>query len=264
MMNSKHHHQKFPQSRIASFDVYAVGRLKHHVAALLEVDVTESRKNLREFRKQGKDVSMNAWLIRAICASLTKFPEAAAYLSGRRKLLKFEDINISLLVEREVEDQRVPIPLFLERANERSPEEITREIKEAGSRAMQENDIVLGKKTSFYERMYYYLPGCLRRLVWRYMISRPKLAHRKMGNVVVTSLLMMRQVKGWFIHRSVHPLSFGIGSIIKKPVVIADEIKIREILHMTILLDHDVIDGAPMARFVHDLTRRIEEGGLQG
>lgn len=260
-MNSKYHHQKFPQSRIASFDVYAVGRMKHHVAALLEVDVTDSRKKLKELRKQGRDVSMNAWLIKAICATLQKNPEAAAFLSGRRKLITFEDVNISLLVEREVEEQLVPIPLFLEKADKKTPEEITRLIKDARNKAMQEEDIVLGRKTKMYERAYYYLPGFLRRVVWRYMISRPKLAYRKMGNVVVTSLLMMRQVRGWFIHRSVHPLSFGIGSIIKKPVVHADEIKIREILHMTVLMDHDVIDGAPMARFVHDLTGEIEKGG---
>jgi pyruvate/2-oxoglutarate dehydrogenase complex dihydrolipoamide acyltransferase (E2) component len=80
-----------------------------------------------------------------------------------------------------------------------------------------------------------------------------------MGNAVVTSVGMMGLINGWFIHRSVHPVSFGIGSVIKKPSVVGDEIKIREILNMTVLLDHDVIDGAPMVRFLNDLTRIIED-----
>jgi hypothetical protein len=63
--------------------------------------------------------------------------------------------------------------------------------------------------------------------------------------------------------RKLHdPLSFGIGSVLKKPVVIDNEIRIREILNMTILVDHDVIDGAPMVRFLNDLTKYIESGAL--
>lgn len=45
---------------------------------------------------------------------------------------------------------------------------------------------------------------------------------------------------------SVHPICFGIGSIIREPSVIDDRIEIREILNMSVLIDHDVIDGAPM------------------
>ncbi|OQB58145.1 MAG: Dihydrolipoyllysine-residue acetyltransferase component of pyruvate dehydrogenase complex [Bacteroidetes bacterium ADurb.Bin145] len=81
-----------------------------------------------------------------------------------------------------------------------------------------------------------------------------------MGNVAVTSVGMMGRINGWFIHKSVHPLSFGVGSVIKKPVVTDNEIKIREILNMTILVDHDVIDGAPMVRFLNDLTNYLETG----
>jgi pyruvate/2-oxoglutarate dehydrogenase complex dihydrolipoamide acyltransferase (E2) component len=81
-----------------------------------------------------------------------------------------------------------------------------------------------------------------------------------MGNVAITSVGMMGKINGWFIHKSVHPISFGVGSILKKPVVFKNEVKIREILNMTILVDHDVIDGAPMVRFLDDLTDYIESG----
>lgn len=46
-----------------------------------------------------------------------------------------------------------------------------------------------------------------------------------MGNFAITSIGMMGQVKGWFIPVSVHPICFGLGSIVKKPVVIEDNIK---------------------------------------
>lgn len=60
----------------------------------------------------------------------------------------------------------------------------------------------------------------------------------------VTSIETIARLNGWFAHRSVHPLSFGFGFVIKKPVVIDDKVTIREILNSTILLDHDVVDGA--------------------
>ncbi|HNX44883.1 MAG TPA: 2-oxo acid dehydrogenase subunit E2, partial [Bacteroidales bacterium] len=138
--------------------------------------------------------------------------------------------------------------------------EITREIEVAKDKALTKNDIVLNEKPKFYERLYYRLPGAFRRRIWRILLRYPKIAYKKMGNVVVTSPGMMGTIKGWFIHKTVHPLSFGIGSVLKKPVVIGDEVKVREILNMTILIDHDVIDGAPMVRFLNDLTRFIESG----
>jgi len=39
-----------------------------------------------------------------------------------------------------------------------------------------------------------------------------------------------------------------------------NDIKIRDILNMTILIDHDVMDGAPMVRFLRELTKNIETG----
>jgi pyruvate/2-oxoglutarate dehydrogenase complex dihydrolipoamide acyltransferase (E2) component len=71
---------------------------------------------------------------------------------------------------------------------------------------------------------------------------------------------VIARVNGWFIHRSVHPVSFGIGSVIKKPVVVNDEVKVREILNMTILVDHDLVDGALMVHLLKDLTNSIESG----
>ena len=92
------------------------------------------------------------------------------------------------------------------------------------------------------------------------MLRHPRLAFKKMGNVAITSIGMIGNVSGWFIPISVHPICFGISNITKKPIVIGNKIEIREILNMTILIDHDVIDGSPMARFISNLSRNIEKG----
>lgn len=259
-MTDSYRFQSIPRSRIATFDIFAVGLSKHHVAAMLEFDVTESRSRLRNLRKNGITVSFNAWLIKVIGNVLQRHSEASAYLYNKKKLIIFNDINVSLIVEKKIGDTKVPIPLVIQKTNEKSALEITEEIEKAKNQELTSDDVVLKKQSTSYERFYYLLPGFLRRLFWKVLLINPKAAFRTMGNVAVTSVGMMGKINGWFIHKSVHPISFGVGSILKKPVVIENEIKIREILNMTILVDHDVIDGAPMVRFLDDLTKYIETG----
>lgn len=249
-----------PSSRIATFDVFTMGLKKHHVSALLEFDVTDTRQKLKQHKRNGEKISFNAFVIKSIANALEKHPEAAAFVLSKRKLITFHDINISFLVEKELDNKKVPIPLVIEKANKKSAAQITAEIETAKSQNLTEKDVVLNKKSQKYERLYYRIPRFLRLAVWRFILRKPKIAYKKMGNAVVTSLGMMGKLNGWFIHRSIHPVSFGVGAIIKKPVVINDEIKIREILNMTILIDHDVIDGAPMVRFLKSLTGFIESG----
>jgi len=253
-------YERIPKSRIATFDIVSVGLLKHHISALLEFDVTESRKKLHELRRSGINVSFNAWIIKVIGNILQKHPEASAYLYNKKKLIIFNDINISILVEKKINDKKVPFPVVIEKTNEKSAVEITNEIENAKSQELSSSDVVINKQSNFSERLYYQMPGFLRRAVWKFMLRNPKIAYKKMGNAVITSVGMMGQINGWFIQKSVHPISFGIGSVLKKAIVINNEIKVREILNMTILFDHDVIDGSPMVRFLNDLTRSLESG----
>ena len=255
-----YHFVSIPPSRIATFDVFATGLTKHHVTAMLEFDVTDSRKMLHDLRRSGTNVSFNAWLIKVISDALKNHQEAAAYLFNKKKLIIFNDINTSVLVEKKIQGSRVPMPLVIERTNEKSASEITQEIEKAKDQKLNSDDIVLNKKAALYENLYYHLPGFLRRAAWKIMLKNPKFIYSKMGNVAITSVGMAGRINGWFIHKSVHPLSFGVGSVLKKPVVVDNEIKIREILNMTILIDHDVIDGAPMVRFLNELTMKIERG----
>jgi pyruvate/2-oxoglutarate dehydrogenase complex dihydrolipoamide acyltransferase (E2) component len=86
-MKQQYSYRRIPQSRIATFDVFSVGLLKHHVAAMLEFDVTESRKKLRDLRKNGVNISFNAWIIKVIGSALKMHPEAAAYIHSKKKLI---------------------------------------------------------------------------------------------------------------------------------------------------------------------------------
>jgi pyruvate/2-oxoglutarate dehydrogenase complex dihydrolipoamide acyltransferase (E2) component len=79
--------------------------------------------------------------------------------------------------------------------------------------------------------------------------------------VAVTSLVNVSSSGAtWAIPTGIHPLIFALGGIVKKPGLADGEIKIREYLSMTVLFDHDVIDGAPVARFLNRLRTLLEQG----
>ncbi len=77
---------------------------------------------------------------------------------------------------------------------------------------------------------------------------------------MVTSVGMFDTGTAWVIPKTFMPLTVAVGPIAKKPRVIKNSIVVRDILHLTVVLDHDVIDGAPAARFVSRLKHLMESG----
>lgn len=51
---SKYKINKFPKTRIATFDVCSIGKKMHHVTILLECDVTDSRIKIKHLK--GKEL----------------------------------------------------------------------------------------------------------------------------------------------------------------------------------------------------------------
>jgi pyruvate/2-oxoglutarate dehydrogenase complex dihydrolipoamide acyltransferase (E2) component len=56
------------------------------------------------------------------------------------------------------------------------------------------------------------------------------------------------------------PLVLTVGGIVEKPGIVDGRIELREYLSLTISFDHDIVDGAPAARFAAHLKQLIECG----
>ena len=254
--------ETFPMSRISTIDIGATGLKKHHIKALIELDVTEARKLIIEKRKQSEKISFNSWLIKCISLTVDEFPLIHGIRKGKGKVAIYDDIDISIVIEREIQGKKVPLPYVIRKTNEKSFTDIRNEIRNGQNQSIEnEGDYILGeKKNNLSMKLYYTLPGFIRRIIWKKIIQSPFITKQNMGTVIITSIGMMGKINGWVIPVSVHPLCFAIGSIIKKPGVIDDRIEIREYLYMTVLVDHDVIDGAPAVRALSKLTKLVESG----
>lgn len=84
------------------------------------------------------------------------------------------------------------------------------------------------------------------------------------GTVSLTAVGMFGSGAGWAIPATNHTLQITLGGIAQKPALINGQLENREYLCVTVSLDHDIIDGAPAARFIERLKELIESGyGLE-
>ncbi|MBP7737666.1 MAG: 2-oxo acid dehydrogenase subunit E2 [Spirochaetes bacterium] len=254
----------YPKSRIGTFDVGAMSSMRHHVFGIMEVDVTDARKKIAKLKKGGRPVSFTSWLLKCIGDVVNKHPVIHGVKKGKRKIIAFNSVDISIMIEKMVGSVPVPIPYIVREANGKSIADIYKEIRAARDQRIEdEGDYVLGESRGrLLMYLYYLLPGFMRRLSWKIILSNPKLVKNLMGSVIVTSVGMVANVRGWIIPRSIHPLCFAIGSINPRPGVVNGEICVREYLPITVLIDHDVIDGSPAVRVINELVRALEGGYL--
>lgn len=251
---------RFPRIRKSYLDVCSLTEKKHHVPILLECDVSESLKKIRLKKDSGEKISLNSWLVKLVGDILAKHHEIAAYVYNDRSFIVFNEIKLLMIMEKTPNGKPMPLGLLIDKPNEMSIPEIKDCLEEAKNQKVGTKHMLVNKSPGVLETFFCCLLPVLRKFIWKIMLWYPPFAYAKMGNVLYTSVGMVGQIKGWFVHRTIHPVSFGIGSILKKPVVVDDEVKIREILNVTILLDHDVLDGAPMTRFVQEFVEWVESG----
>ncbi|MBN2442329.1 MAG: 2-oxo acid dehydrogenase subunit E2 [Spirochaetales bacterium] len=244
-------------------DIGKIGLQKHHIKAIIEVDVTLPRKEIKRLRReQGVTVSFTSWILKCIGQAIDEYKQVHALRKGRNKLVIFNTIDISIVVEKMVEGVLVPLPLVIRDVTHKDLAAITDEIEQAKNQEIKdEKNYVLEQNRKMEPiKLFTLLPQFIRLFIWKIILSNPYRIKRMMGTVMVSSVGMMGNVRGWFIPYSIHPICFALGSIIKKPGATKNSIEIRQFLEMTILIDHDVVDGAPAARFVSRLKDLVESG----
>ncbi len=263
MTKTRHQVVRHPASRIGTLDVGRFALRKHHIAGLLEVDVTAAIADVRRRRAEGHAVSFFSWMVKAISTTIEENRYVHAVQGRKHRTVVFDDVDISVMVEKAVEGRRVPLPLLIRTTNEKSTEAIHKEIQRAQRQEVRdESDHVLAESapSRLAMRLYYALPQGIRLFLLRRTLRNPHRSKAMMGTAIVTSVGSAGHVPGWIVPRAMHNLCFALGSIVKKPWVVSNRIEIRDILHLTVLFDHDVVDGVPASRFVARLVGRIQAG----
>jgi len=251
----------FPKVRIPTLDFLTLGDNNHYVKGLIEFDVTDGRNKIRNHEKNTqKKISFTAWLLKCIGQAASEFKEVHSMMMGKNKIVKFEDVDISITVEKSIEGVKTPIPLVVRRTNKMTVTQINDEIRKAQSEEVDEATVLGNHNMKEDLKRYVSLPSFFRKFILKRKFRDPVRIKQMMGTIIVSSVGMFGKLRGWPIPTTAHPLAFGVGSITKKPAIINDKIEVREFLALSVLFNHDIVDGAPATRFISRLGELLESG----
>jgi pyruvate/2-oxoglutarate dehydrogenase complex dihydrolipoamide acyltransferase (E2) component len=233
----------------------------HNMYGLLEVDVTVARQFIEEHRaRTAEALSFTAFLTLCLACAVDEHKEVQAYLKGRKQLVMFDDVDVGMMIEGKIGDKRALMGHVIRGANRKTYREIHDEI-----RSVQSTPVPPNRGLPAWFRTAMLLPWPLSWLFKAFirMAERrdPTFGTSMGGTVSITAVGMFGQGhSGWGIYPATGTLGLVVGSIARKPTVVEGRIEPREILHLTVVLDHEVIDGAPAARFTSRLVELIESG----
>jgi pyruvate/2-oxoglutarate dehydrogenase complex dihydrolipoamide acyltransferase (E2) component len=215
--------------------------------------VTEARRALSACSDQaGKKLSFTAYVIHSLGRAVHANPHLHAYLNWRRRLVIFQHVNIGTMIEVDWEGSPVPMPHVLKRVDERDYLAISDELR----------SVQTDPSTSpgwRYLKWFVSLPGFLRKSFAWIVMRVPRSFRAYSSPVLVTAVGMFGKGGGWGIPKPSQTLTVTLGGIAERPGVVEGEIEIREYLDITISIDHDIVDGAPAARFIEKFRRTLEQ-----
>jgi len=130
---------RFPRNRIILIDNMELSARKHHVKGLFELDVTEGRSIIQSHKdRTGDDISFTAWMAKCVAQAVTEHKHVHALRKGKKELIIFDDVDISIPVEKRHNRETTPYPSVNRRVNEKSVLDITDEIRLAQGKETDE------------------------------------------------------------------------------------------------------------------------------
>ena len=244
----------FPKIRRLMVDGGRLGRQKHLVHGLIEMDVTCARQAIQDHKAQtGEGLSFTAFVMTCLGSAVDRNKQMQAYRNWRDQLVIFDDVDVNTMFEVEVDGRKIIRPHIIRAVNKKTLREIHGEI-----RAFQANHE--GGREANFIGWFVLLPGWMRRLFLGALFKNPHWLKEMNGTVSLTAIGMFGSGGSWGIPVSNHTLQVTLGGIAEKPGVVKGEVAIREYLSVTISFDHDLIDGAPAARFMQGFRELVESG----
>jgi pyruvate/2-oxoglutarate dehydrogenase complex dihydrolipoamide acyltransferase (E2) component len=248
--------EPFPRMQSIVRTIARVARHKYIIRGLVEIDVTGARQLIREHKaRTGESLSFTAFLAACVGHAVEMNKRVQAYRNWRHQLILFDDVDINIQVERDLQGQRSSLPLLVRAANRKTVRALHEEIRAAKARTMSSREV-----KAYMHTWVTLLPSFVQQMLFWVASKSPHLTKQNMSTVELNAIGMFGSRGGWGMHIPFHTLSIVVGGIARKPGVVDERIEIRDYLSMTINFDHDMIDGAPATRFTQQLIDLIESG----
>ncbi len=230
-----------------------VNREKNTIHLITEVDITEPRRLISEHRSRtGELLSLTGYVVTCLARTLTEFPRFNAFRKGSRLIL-LDDFTISVLFERTINGENIPEAVGIQAVNRKTYRQVNDELRAAQQQAVQH----IGSTTGI--AWVRFIPAFLLRIFIR-LASRNIEMQKRFGVVAVTAVGMFGSGPMWLVPLTNATITVAVGSIAQRPKLIDGGLQEREHLCLTVSFDHDIVDGAPAARFTSRFAELLSSG----
>jgi hypothetical protein len=246
----------YPRLRNFVLDVLAEGHRKHIAHIMVEAEIDGIKQRLAERRQRGQaSVSMTSYVAKSFACAIEADKRVQAYRLGRSRLVAFDDVDLTFLVERQWEGAPIPVFYIVRAAQRKSAPEIHRELHAARTTPLATDGPMNALETQFF-----LLPRFLRKAVWFVIRRNPYWFKDVAGTAGVTSMGMYGSGTAAGIPITPMTLTLTIGTIEKKPALQDGQLVERDVVHLVLSVDHDIVDGAPLMRFIEQFKQLLRDG----
>lgn len=219
---------------------------------LMEVDVTDARCALVQ---DGSPLSLTAFVIASVARAAFAHPQVHAYRDWRGRLVEHCHVDVQTLIEVTTEEGPFGLVHVVRDADIRTVAEISDELRAVkadpatttSGRLLDTVAPAAGRIPGLYRAMYA-------------VMSRSRRVRLATGTVQVTAVGMFADGGGFAIAPpTLASVVVVVGGLSARPLVIGDTVQIRDVLDLTVTVDHNVVDGAPATRFGAELRRIMQE-----
>jgi pyruvate/2-oxoglutarate dehydrogenase complex dihydrolipoamide acyltransferase (E2) component len=230
-----------------------VAREKNRFYLMTEVDITAARELIAAHRERtGEGLSLTAYVVTCLARALVEFPKFNSFRKGGQ-LVIFEDVTISVAFEREIEGESVPEPIGIQAINQKTYREVNDALRAAQRRADEHIGTATG--TAWLRFVPEFLLRTLTRLAYREIG-----VWQRFGVIGVTAVGMFGSGAMWMVPLTSATVTVAIGSIVERSVFVDGVLQERQHLCLALSFDHDIIDGAPAARFTSRFAEILSSG----
>ena len=232
-------------------DVVNEGRKQNTIYLIFDADVTPVCSSIKELKKQksGKSISLTSYILHCFVKVIDENRLFNSYRLGKKKLVLFDDVDVSVMVEKEIDGALQPIHYIVRSANNKTLIEIQKELSAAKHMSFEE---MIPKRDRFF---FNNTPGFLRKLFWRRLRKYPHVKKAFAGTVGLTNIGMAGEGISYLIPITPMTTTLAIGGISNKTIMTDGALENRDFISLNLCVNHDIIDGAPLMRF----KSRLEE-----
>jgi len=222
---------------------------------LMEVDVTKAKRILASYDPPS---SLTAFVVASVARAAAAHPEVHAYRDWLGRLVTHNHVDVTTLVEISTPQGPFGLPHVLRDADIREVDDLTAELRRV------KREPVASASGRWLDRaapIATRIPGAIAAM---YAVMVRSIAVRqRVGTVAVTAVGMFAGGGGFGITPpTVMSLQVVVGGMTQRPRVIDGHIETRDMLDLTVSVDHNVVDGAPATRFGADLRHLIESAAV--